>query len=198
MRARPRRPGWARLLLISAALASLIGGYYLGQHWQRQPLAELSAVVYPHGRPVDFPTTAGIIAEASDDAPWRILVATNLEIDACRDLLRHFALVRNRLAGWPDIQHRLRLTLLDFAPAATRELEGLIAGDWMERPPLARAELERLAATLGILPDAAGWCGPGQDNSILVAPDLHRWALLPLEQPAIMADNIATIVQFVD
>lgn len=198
MRPRRRRSSRARLLLISAALASLIGGYYLGQYWQRQPLSELSAVVYADGQPVEFPAHAGIAVEASDDAPWRLLLVTDLQTTACQALLRHFAQVRNRLAGWPDIQQRLRLTLLDYGSDPPEDLRTLIADDWMERPPLGRAELDRIAARLGILPDAGDWCGTTGANSILVAPDLRRWALIPLEQPAIMAHNIATVVQFVE
>ena len=53
------------LLLTVAALSSLIVGYYLGQHWQRRPLAEVSAIVYPAGRPIDYPADLGI---ADDDA----------------------------------------------------------------------------------------------------------------------------------
>jgi hypothetical protein len=198
MRPRPRRPGWVRLLLISAALASLVGGYYLGQYWQRQPLDALSAVVYPDGQRVGFPAAAGILAGTSDDDPWRILIVTDLQTAACQELLRHFALVRNRLAGWPDIQRRIRLTLLDFGHVSPGVLEPLIAEDWMERPTLDQVQLAELTASLGIQPAAGALCTATQANAVLVAPDLRRWALLPYEQPAIMAHNIATIVQFVE
>jgi len=66
--ARRRRPG-IRLLLILAALASIIAGYYLGQYWQRRPLAELSARIYPAGRPVEFPAGADPDAQRAAAAP---------------------------------------------------------------------------------------------------------------------------------
>jgi hypothetical protein len=184
--------------LIGAALTSLIIGYYLGQYWQRQPLADLSAVVYPQGLPLDLPAAVSLPETGSPEGSWRVMVAVDSGAPRCRDLLRHFALVRNRLAGWPEIQQRLRLTLLDYAPPSVEQSPIPLDGDWIERLAPGPAVLDELTGSLGILPGRKDWCTPTQANGILVAPDLRRWALLPYEQPAIMAQNIATVVQFVE
>jgi hypothetical protein len=195
---RPRRSGRARLLLISAALASLLGGYYLGQYWQRQPLADLSAVVYREGRQVDFPPAAGIVADPSTDGPWRVVLVADLQDESCQALLQQWAMVRNRLAGWPGIQRRLRLTVLDYTTIATDPAQLPIAADWVELIRLEPVSLDALAGTMGILPGPQDRCRAMQANAILVAPDLRRWALLPSGQATIMAHDIAIIVQFVE
>lgn len=196
MHARPRRSGRLRLLLISAALASLVAGYYLGQFWQRQPLAELSAVIYPDGKPVVFPVSAKLSAGDPDAGPWRLVFAADASQAGCRQLLQDLALVRNRLAGWPSIQQRLRLAMIDYAGEDGPAIQA--PADWIDRVTGDRASLDALAAELGILPDPDHWCTGTAANSVLVAPDLRRWALIPHEQAAIMAHNIATIVQFVE
>ena len=106
-----RGPG-KRLLLILAALASVVAGYYLGQYLQRRPLAELTAVVYPAGQRIDYPAELGIDNDPGIDTPWRLFLAADTDVPACSRLLRHYATVINRLAAWPDIQANLRLSLL--------------------------------------------------------------------------------------
>jgi len=188
-----------RLILTLAALASLIGGYYAGQYWQRRPLADISAIVYPTGRPIDYPASLGIATDRGPKAPWRLFLATDTRVAQCRSLLRHVASVVNRLAAWPDIQQRLRVAMLAYDhPDAAAVVQFSGGADWAEVITGEAAELDRLSGQLGILPGTGAWCEPPQANGILVAPNREAWALIPYEQAAIMANNIRTIIAFVE
>lgn len=193
-----RGPG-RRLVLTLAALVSLIAGYYLGQLWQRQPLAGLSAIVYPNGKALTYPAGTGLPDQGADDNHWRLFVVGDTGAAACSDLLRHYALVINRLAHRPKLQPRLRLTLLAYDQpdaAAGAAFAGNV--DWVEVISAPSATLDALSGQLGIAPVTDGWCSAVQGNAILVAPDAVAWALIPYEQTAIMAHDIATIIDFVE
>lgn len=193
-----RNPG-RRLILTLAALASLIVGYYLGQHWQRRPLADLSAVVYPAGQSVDYPADLDLTGDPGDASHWRLIVAADTRVAACTRLLHDYALVFNRLAAWPRIQERLRLTLLAFDHPDADAISRFTAGaTWAEVISADPEALKRLGEQLGISPDPNRWCSPATANAVLVAPDDRRWALIPHEQAAIMAHNIRTIIAFVE
>jgi hypothetical protein len=199
--ARPaRRSPWTRLILTLAALASVLAGYYLGQYWQRRPLADLSAVIYPAGQSVEYPAGLGIIDTDTDaKGPWRLFLPADTRVTECAQLLRHYASVFNRLAVWPEIQANLRLSVLAYdqpdAAAATAFTAGV---SWAEVFSAGPQELDALSRQLGILPDHASWCSATVANAVLVAPDQKRWALIPYEQAAIMAHNISTIIAFVE
>ena len=198
MQARRRGPR-TRLILTLAALASLIGGYYPGQYWQRRPLADLSAIVYPAGRPIDYPASLGIAADPGPNAPWRLFLTTDTRVAQCRSLLHHVASVVNRLAAWPDIPPRLRVAMLAYDhPDADAVMQFSGGADWTEVITGEAAELDRLSGQLGILPGTGAWCEPSQANGILVAPNREAWALIPYAQAAIMANNIRTIIAFVE
>ncbi len=193
-----RRPR-TRLILTLAALASLVGGYYAGQYWQRRPLADLSAVVYAVGRPIAYPAALAIGVENGTAALWRLFLVADTRAVACRDLLWHYASVLNRLAAWPDAQDRLRVTLLAYDRPDAAAIDAFRDGvGWLEVVTGSPAELDSVSEQLGILPHGEPWCSPQQANAILVAPDRTAWALIPYEQPAIMAHNIRTIVSFVE
>ena len=193
-----RGPG-TRLILTLAALASVIAGYYLGQYWQRRPLAGLSAVLYPAGQHVDYSTAPVISTDPDEPLPWRLFVAAETGVAECSQLLRHYAHVFNRLAAWPDIQGRLRLTVLAYdqpdAAAVSRFTGGV---SWAQVISTDPQQLDLLSHQLGILPGRDAWCTATAANAILVAPDQKRWALIPYEQAAMMARNISTIIAFVE
>lgn len=194
-----RRSPRTRLILTLAALASLIGGYYAGQYWQRRPLAAISAIVYPAARPIDYPQGLGIATDPGSTDSWRLFLTTDTRVAQCRSLLHHLASMLNRLAARPDIQQRLRVALLAYDhPDAEAVMQFSGGADWVEVIPGQEAELDRLSGQLGILPATRAWCEPSQANGILVAPDRKAWALIPYEQAAIMADNIRTIIDFVE
>lgn len=196
---RSRRRPWLRFALVAAALLSLLVGYYLGQYWQRRGLGELSATVYPVGRPLDYPAGLPLTPGDADARRWRLFVTADTREDACRDLLQHFALVMNRLAAWPGVQPRVRVTLLAYdAPDATaiQRFSGL-AG-WSEVVSAPPAMLDALAAQLGILPLGADWCAGPQGSGVLVSPRREAWALLPADTPAATAQNLASIIGFVE
>ena len=193
-----RGPG-RRLVLTLAALASVIVGYYLGQWWQRQPLSDLSAIVYPNGRPVTYPAEIRLPDPDEDSRLWRLFVVGDTRATACGELLRHYALVINRLAHRPKLQPRLRLTLLAYdQPDTTARAAFAGAADWVEVLSAPPPVMDALIGQLGIAPAADGWCTATQDSAILVAPDAVAWALIPYEQTAIMAHDIATIIDFVE
>lgn len=198
MRADRRSPR-TRLILTLAALASLIGGYYAGQYWQRRPLADLSAILYPAGRPVDYPAGLGIDTGSGANGPWRLFVVADTRATQCRELVRHFASVINRLAAWPQIQARLRLTLLAYDRPDAQAVAAFSGGTaWLEVVSADPASLDLLSAQLGITPGGSGWCEGEQSNGILVSPNHAAWALIPHEQAAIMADNIRTLIAFLE
>jgi len=198
MRNRPRHSPRARLLLTLAALGSLLVGYYLGQHWQRQPLEQLSAVVFEDGQPIELPSSLALTA-AVEQPPWRLFVAVDSQVEACRSAIRRFGLMMNRLAAWPKIQPRLRVTLLAFDIPTSEQAAAFAGGaSWIDTVAATKPELQGLASDLGIQPDNARWCTPTQLNSILVAPDSTRWALIPYEDPETMAYNVQAVIQFVD
>ena len=192
-----RSPG-RRLVLTLAALASLIGGYYLGQAWQRQPLAGLSAVVYQNGRDVRIPDLRGADIDGNDSA-WRLFAVVDTSAAACDSLRRDYALMMNRLAARPDIQRRLKLTVLAYDHPDSASADGFAAGhDWIEVISAPTSELDGLAGQLGLLPTGTAWCEPTQDNAVLVSPDSVAWALVPREPPATMAHAITTLIDFVE
>lgn len=199
MRRRRRSPR-SRLLLIVAALTSLVIGYYFGQYWQRRPLAGLSAVMYPAGQAVAYPDLPGLAPEEADaTTPWRLFITADTGVPACREFLTHYAFVINRLAAAPSIQSRLRLTVLAYDQPDAAAIEAFAGGSgWAEVVSGAPAELDKLAGQLGILPAGDDWCGPLNDNAILVSPRRESWALIPREPAAIMARNIRTIIEFVE
>lgn len=199
MTRRVRHTQRSRLLLTLAALLSLIFGYYLGQYWQRRPLTELSAVVYPAGRPVPYPETLNIPAENDEDGNWRLFTTANTALAPCRELLRHYAFVLNRLADRPKIQARLRLTVLAYdRPDATAAKAFTGGAEWVDVVGGTPQQLDALSAQLGILPAGGPWCSGVQANAVLVSPQHEAWALIPLEQAAMMARNIRTVIDFVE
>lgn len=185
-----------RLLLTLAALASLLLGYYIGQYWQRQPLAELSAVVYPSGRAVDFELHPAL----SDAAPaWRLFVNVDTNSDDCQRLVRDYAFMRNRLASAPHVQQQLRLALLAYDEPTDEQTATLIGNaGWIDVISASPGALDRLAAELGNLPTSPNWCDRHQGNAILVSPQREAWALIPHELPETMAHNVRTIIEFVE
>jgi len=193
-----RAPG-RRLIVTLVALASVIAGYYLGQYWQRRPLAELSAVVYPSGRVVDYAAAFALNAEQDAQTPWRLFVVMDSRLPACSRLLRHYAIVFNRLAAWPEIQENLRLTMLAYDQPDQQAIARFTgAVGWAEVLSAPAGQLDRLSTQLGIQPDRESWCEAPTANAILVAPDRKRWALIPHEPAVIMANNIRTIIAFVE
>lgn len=197
MPVRRRRPR-TRLLLTLAALASLIAGYYLGQAWQRRPLDQLSAIVYPTPRSIDYGTLVPATA-ADADEPWRLFLVADTSAPACAALLRHYALVYNRLAEHAQLQQRLRLTLLAYDQPDDAQIANFIGtAPWVDVISAAQPALQELSAQLGIQPLTDDWCSPIQSNGMLLSPAREAWALLPHEAPVIMAGNIATIVEFVE
>jgi len=188
-----------RLILTLAALASVIAGYYLGQYWQRRPLADLSAVVYPAGQAVDYPADLFIDAGTDKPTPWRLFVSADTRETECDRLLRHYGLVFNRLAARPKIQENLRLSVLAYDQPDGAAVQAFTGGvNWAEVLSAQPQQLDALSRQLGILPDRAAWCSATAANAVLVAPDQRRWALIPFEQAAIMARNISTIIAFVE
>ena len=193
-----RGPG-ARLVLTLAALASIIVGYYLGQYWQRRPLADLSAVVYPAGQSVEYPPGLGLDSNLEASPVWRLFLAADTRVPECVRLIRHYAIVFNRLAAWPTIQENLRLTVLAYdGPDATAVTAFSGGVQWAEILSADPRQLDGLSRQLGILPAQDAWCTETGTNAILVAPDGKGWALIPYEQAAMMARNISTIIAFVE
>jgi hypothetical protein len=184
-----------RLALTLLALATLISGYYLGQLWQRQALQDLTAVVYPSGRPLALPDD---LLPAGDDA-WRLFVTGDTTATACRQLLRDYGFARNRLAAAPDIQARLRLVMLAFdqPEEAARERLADEAG-WIDVIAPSPDVLEDLAGELGIRPIGSAWCTGAAASAVLVSPRQEAWGLIPHEAPAAMARNIRGIIEFVE
>jgi hypothetical protein len=189
-----RRPV-GRLALTLLALATLISGYYLGQLWQRQALQDLTAVVYPSGRPLALPED---IFPPGDDA-WRLFVTGDTTAAACEQLLRDYGFARNRLAAAPGIQARVRLVMLAFdrPSEAARERLGDESG-WIDVIAQSPDVLEQLAAELGIRPTVSAWCTGPAASAVLVSPRQEAWALIPYEAPAAMARNIRGIIEFVE
>lgn len=197
MRAR-RGPG-RRLILTLAALGALIVGYYLGQYWQRQPLGELSAIIYPNGQAIEYPLELTALHAEADRQNWRLFVSADTRAAACVDLLRHYSTVVNRLAAQPDIQQRLRLTLLAYDQPTEAAIGSFTGGlTWVDVLGAPAPVLDRLSTQLGIQPSSLDACTPTQANAVLVAPDAVAWALIPYGQAAIMARDIRTIIAFVE
>ena len=195
---RPRRSPRARLLLTAAALAALIAGYYLGQFWQRQGLDDLSAVVYRDGQAVTYPDSL-TLDPGPDGGVWRLFVVADTGQERCLAAMRHFGLTINRLAAWPDIQPRVRVSVLAYDQPSLTRAEQLRGGaPWLEIVSAPASDLDRLSGPLGLLPDPARWCAPSQLNGILVDPDQRRWALIPYEEPKTMAFNLQAVIQFVE
>ena len=198
MRQRPRRSPRARLLLTAAALIALIAGYYLGQFWQRQGLDQLSAVVFRDGKRVAYPESLAL-DPGPDDRVWRLFLVVDTGRDDCLAAIRRFGLMINRLAAWPDIQPRVRVSMLAYdRPSLTRAEQLRGGAPWLEIVSAPASDLDRVSGPLGLLPDPARWCAPSQLNGILVDPDQRRWALIPYEDPKTMAYNVQAVIQFVE
>ena len=192
-----RRGRGARLVVTLAALASLIAGYYAGQYWQRRPLADLSAVVYPTGQRID--AIDDLTALAGADEAWRLFLVADTRAPACAALLRHFAQVLNRLAAWPDIQAKLRLSVLAYDEPDKAAITAFTAGvSWAEVVSADPQQLAQLTQELGIAPGGTDWCGENQRTGVLVSPARRRWALLPYEPAPAMARNLQRIIAFVE
>jgi hypothetical protein len=195
---RTRRP-WLRLPIVAAALLSLVVGYYLGQHWQRRGLDQLTALVYPGGKPVAYPDALRLTPGDVERGRWRLFAAVDTRIAECKALLRDYGLAVNRLAAWPDIQPRVRVTMLAYDGPdldAIRAFSGL--APWVEVVGAPPGVLDQLAGQLGILPSGGDWCVADQANAVLVSPRGEAWALVPRDPPAVIADNLGSIISFVE
>ena len=193
------RPRAKRLVVTLAALLSLIVGYYLGQQWQRQPLVDLSATVFANGIAIDYPDGLQRPDSFIDADAWRLFMAFDSRIPACKERLQQALLAMNRLASRPDLQGRTRLTLLLYNDAGSATRDGLRGSD--ERIEILAgnaAELDEITGRIGTLPLPSRWCAADAGGLALVSPDHEAWALLPWERPASMAHNIATIVEFLE
>lgn len=198
MRRATRRSPRSRWLLTLAALGALIAGYYLGQHWQRQPLEQLSATVFTDGHKARFPEGLGLDTP-EEQATWRLFLVADTREPACRSALPRFGLMMNRLAAWPKIQARVRLTVLAYdSPPEAEALDFRGGAPWIDVVGADKPDLDALAADLGILPDGFDWCTPTQLTSVLVDPNQRRWALIPYEEPKTMAHNVQAVIQFVE
>ncbi len=185
-------------MLTAAALAALIGGYYLGQFWQRQALDELSAVVFRDGQRIAYPDALAL-ADDPDEAVWRLFLVADFDSETCRTALRRLGLMINRLAAWPSIQPRVRVSVLAYDQPSLTRAEQLRGGaPWLEIISASTTDLDQLSGPLGLLPDPLRWCAPSQLNGILIDPDRRRWALIPYEDPKTMAYNVQAVIQFVE
>ena len=107
----------ARLILILAGPA-LIGGYYLGQSWRRQPLDDLSVILFAEPVPSTMDGSA-ITAPADTLQSWRLFGRRYPGVRRAA-MLRHYAQVMNRLAARPGSGTATRYVLAYDRPDAAR------------------------------------------------------------------------------
>ena len=140
-----------------------------------------------------------VLGIADDRGNWRLFISVDTREDACRDLLQRYALTVNRLAGRPQIQARIRVTAMAFdTPDEAARERFAQAAPWLDVLTGPAVDLDRLARELRHPPPATGWCREAAGDAVLVAPDHTAWALIPTGRPAIMAHDIATIIDFVE
>lgn len=195
-RKRPPRSTSQRLALITAALGTLVLGYYLGNRFQYDELRQSSAIVLEKPVPVDIKLLPpGLRTIAEDPGQWVILLPGEPG-RACDDLLDHYVRVINRLAAWPAVQSRIRLSLLNFsgrAPGTAWQRYG-----WARSYPLSKAEVLELTSQLGIAPVGNRWCLDVQATTALLGPGAEVRALLPLDKPAEMAESLRLLLHAMD
>ncbi len=194
---RRRRPV-RRFILISIAIATLIVGYYLGQYWQRQPLSELSAEVYDGKRRLQLPER--LASPGDEQSPrWRLFISADTTADACRQLLRDYALMFNHLAVRPDLQSNLKVVVLAYDRPDLAQQTTFTGGvTWAELLIGDPDAMDNVATQLGLSTSGIAWCSLGNDAAVLVGPDDTQWALLPHGEPDIMAHTLIGIIDFVE
>lgn len=194
---RRRRPA-QRFIVISVAIATLVVGYYLGQYWQRRPLSDISATLYDGKQHLQIPERLAAPSD-SDGHGWRLYIVADTGAEACRQLLRSYALMFNHLAVHPKIQSDLKVVVLAYdhpdADAETAFTGGVTWAELLIGDPDA---MDQVTTQLGLSTLGLARCSLGNDDAVLVGPDNAIWALIPHEEPDIMARNLNTIIDFVE
>lgn len=188
----PRNGSMRRLVLIMAALATLLVGYYLGNQYQFGNLQSLQAIVLDQPVEVDPLLLPQALREQREAQPgWLILLAGDLKTPACEQLLQHYVQVHNRLAGESQLQNGLQLALLQSSDAQPTPVWQHVR--WANAYALPKEQLLKLTGTLGISPIGTRWCQDVQANAALIGPDDLQRAILPQAKAAETAEAISTL-----
>jgi hypothetical protein len=115
---------------------------------------------------------------------------------ACDDLLEHYIEVVNRLAAWPEIQSRVSLALVDTGGNAASPAWQRV--DWAASYPMRESDRLALTENLGIAPVGNRWCRDVQATAALLGPGSRAYALLPLDNPADIAESLRLIITKLD
>jgi len=195
-RKRPPRTPLQRLALITAALGTVVLGYWLGNRYQFGELQNSSAILMEQPVEIDTaPLPNDLQTQIKAEEQWVILLAGE-NGKACDQLLNHYIEVVNRLAAWPKIQARIRLALLDgsgrVGSPAWQQLE------WADSHNMQQADILALTSALGIAPIGNRWCKDVQATTALLGPGNVSHALLPLDKPAEIAESLRLIIQAFD
>ena len=195
-RYRTQRSPLQRFAIFIFALCILALGYYLGNRYQASGLHNISAIVLdiPVVVPAEtLPQPLRKQIEAEDQ--WVVLLPGE-NGKACDELLTHYIEVVNRLAAWPKIQARIRVALLDTAGRAGSPAWQAI--EWADSHNMSQTSILALTSTLGISPVGNRWCRDVQATAALIGPGNTARALLPLDNPAEMAESLRLLVATLD
>ena len=195
-RSRPPRTPLHRFAIISTALCTLLLGYYLGNRYQLGELRNSAAIMLEQPIETDTTPLPRELRELIEvQHKWVILLPGEAGT-ACDDLLRHYVEVVNRLAAWPEIQSRVSLALLDITGRAPSLAWQNVA--WAASHPMREIDMLALTETLGIAPVGNRWCRDVQATAALLGPGNRAYALLPLDNPADIAESLRLIITNLD
>jgi protein SCO1/2 len=121
MTTRNRNRPLYRIVLLAVALLALVGGYWLGNHYQRPSLEGISATLLPEPRPI-----GGFSLRDDNGKPfgpqqlrghWTFVFFGYTHCpDICPDTLYRMVQVFNRLAVDPDLQKDTRMVFVSVDP----------------------------------------------------------------------------------
>jgi len=193
LKVKKRRSAFSRLFLITAAASSLLIGYYWGNQHQRDAMAEHSAIVLD--RPINLDTAAlpNSLRRQAKNGKWQLMLPGQSNVPGCQDLLTHYAEVVNRLAAYPEIQESVHFVLLDtsgIAPSIHWQNT-----PWAQVVPVDKTTMLQVTQQLNIEPAGTRWCEDIQATAVLFDTKFQARALIPIDKPVEIADNLRTIIQ---
>jgi len=195
-RNRPPRTPLQRFAIISVALCTLLIGYYLGNRYQFSELQNSAAILYE--QPIEIETAElpqPLSEHIEAENQWIILLAGK-HGRSCDALLDHYIEVVNRLAAWPQIQARISLTLIETSGSAPGVAWSNVK--WAHVQPMTEAQMLQLTGKLGIAPLGNRWCEDVQATAAVIGPRNQTRALLPLDNPAEIAESLRLIIEAFD
>lgn len=185
-----RRKRLKHFFLIIAALGILLLGYFLGNRYQYAELRDLPVELLPEPVAINASLIPEDLQVQAASGRW-LIILPGVTGKACDALLEHYLEVYNRLANDAQIQAKMHLALLDVSDKPVSMLWQHI--EWANVYKMTLSDRQQLLTAMHFNQPGNRWCQDVQAQTALIGPDMRQYALLPLDKPQQMAQNLRAL-----